>query len=92
MAESVIQSGKRCWFCGTERELERHHIFFGTANRKVSERHGYVVWLCRAHHTGPDGVHNYRRLDIQIKRVAQAHYEETHSREEFIKEFGRSYL
>ena len=31
--------------------------FFGTANRKISDQYGFVVYLCRYHHEGDYGVH-----------------------------------
>lgn len=42
----------------------------------------------------PYGVHGRdgRELDLRLKRECQAKFEETHSREEFMKIFGRNYL
>ena len=37
---SVLQSEKECFVCGTNLNLHSHHIFFGTANRKLSEKYG----------------------------------------------------
>lgn len=92
MAESIIQKEKECFVCRTTENLQEHHIFFGTANRKQSEKYGLKVYLCLMHHTGNRGVHFDKELDLKLKRIGQEKFEETHTREEFIKEFGRNYL
>lgn len=95
--KSIIQKhSNHCFVCQTSKgmPLEEHHIFFGTANRKISEKYGLKVPLCYEHHRGTNGVHgkNGRQLDIKLKKIAQRKYEETHTREEFIKLIGKSYL
>ena len=81
---------KYCIVCG--RPAEQHHIIHGTANRRLSEKYGLVVGLCPDHHRGPTGPHLCRETDLILKRQAQTDFEQTHTREEFIKIFGRSYL
>ena len=83
---------KRCEVCGDVFNLERHHCFGGTANRKLSEKYGLVVWLCPEHHRGDSGVHKFRPLDLAIKQAAQMKFEEEHTREEFRAIFGKSWL
>ena len=40
--------------------LQEHHIFGGTANRKISERYGIKVYLCLDHHlTGTEGMREW---------------------------------
>lgn len=91
--KSVMQFDKRCFLCGTTLNLHDHHIFFGTANRKKSERFGLKVYLCMEHHTGSSGVHFNEDLDDGLKKLAQKKFEELYgSRETFIKEFGKSVL
>lgn len=68
-----------------------HHIFSGPY-RKASTKHGMVVPLCIDCHTGPEGVHQNQRLNLRLKATAQEGFEQTHSREEFRKIFGKSYL
>ena len=73
--------------------MEVHHILYGTANRKISDRYGYIVPLCQEHHRGGTGVHFNKALDDHLKQLAQKHFEENHgSREEFREVFGKSYL
>lgn len=90
---SILQDKKECYVTGRTDGLHEHHIFYGSS-RKMSERHGLKVWLYHLYHVGSDlAVHGGNRsLDIRLKREAQAKFEETHTREEFIKAFGRSYL
>ena len=69
--------------------VERHHIF-GGANRKRSEKYGFVVPLRPDLH--PNGVHA-KAIDKVLKQMAQEYYEIYYgTRQEFIKEFGKSYL
>ena len=92
--KSILQNKKESYISGNTYNLEEHHIFFGTANRKVSEKNGLKVWLTSEEHRGTYGVHGKlgRYLDIRLKQDAQKKYEETHTREEFIKLIGKSYL
>lgn len=93
MAKSIMQTGRRCYVCGTTYNLHEHHIFFGTANRKQSEKHGFKVCLCGKHHNlSNEGIHFNHDLDMRLKRECQAKFEETHSREEFMKIIGKNYL
>ena len=68
-------------------------IFFGTANRKNSEIHGFKVNLCLGHHRGSnEAVHNNRETDLLLKKMCQEEYEKTHTRQEFVQIIGKSYL
>ena len=89
--KSIMQNENECFICDTKLGLQEHHIFPGSF-RNNSEKYGLKVVLCERHHTGDNGVHNFPMLMISLKLAAQLRFEETHSREEFIKEFGRSYL
>ena len=82
---------KECWFCGNQRGLEQHEIFFGTYKRKMSIKYGLVVWLCYHCHRGNKGVHHNRENDLILKRFGQKVFEEKNPQEEFIKVFGRNY-
>lgn len=82
---------KKCAICSTEQNVELHHCYFGK-NRKVSDKHGFTVYLCAEHHRGQYSPHRDSGLDLYFKQVMQEEYEKLHSREEFIKLIGRSYL
>lgn len=92
MTISLMSEDKVCWVCGSP-NVELHHVFHGWANRKVSDRYGCTVFLCRAHHTGKRGAHNDKDLDLALKQICQARWEEEYgSREAFRRAFGKSYL
>lgn len=91
--KSLIQTEKECFVCGRKDDIHTHHVYEGTANRKKSDKDGMIVYLCGRHHNlSTDGVHFNKTLDLAIKKLAQRKYEETHTREEFIKRYGKSYL
>lgn len=91
--KSIIQKEKRCIVCHNS-NIEEHHIFFGTANRKFSEKYGLKVYLCYEHHRGTRGVHGRdgKNLDTYLKELAQTRFEQKENRERFIQIFGKSYL
>ena len=92
--KSILQDNKRCYITGGKCNLQKHHIYFGP-NRKISEDNGFWVWLSMELHTGSSmAVHgnNGHDLDMQLKQDCQRKFEETHSREEFVRLIGRNYL
>lgn len=94
MGKSIMQSEKKCYITGSTSNLHKHHIYFGNANRKISERNGFWVWLTGAlHNQSNDGVHcGNKALDLKLKQECQSEFEKTHTREEFRKLIGKSYL
>ena len=91
--DSIIQEEKECFACGTTQYLQLHHCLHGTANRKLADRFGLVVWLCRDCHLGRNGVHFNKGFDDYLKRLAQEHWEAKFgTREGFRAIFGKSYL
>lgn len=93
MQSVVVDDTEHCVVCGSP-YIHIHHVFFGTANRKISDKFGYVIPLCQMHHTAQThGIHFNKDLDIQWKRICQQHFESnTGNREAFIALFGRSYM
>lgn len=91
MAKSILQQEKFCFFCGSKRNLEDHHIF-GGALRNISERNGFKVWLCHfCHNEPPFGVHFDAERARMLKRACQGKYEITHSRQDWMNLIGRNY-
>lgn len=90
---SVFTDNMDCCIYTGSYIVERHHIF-GGSNRKKSEKYGFVVPLRPDFH--PNGVRFNRKngdIDTKLKTMAQTYYEEhIGSREEFRKEFGKSWL
>lgn len=91
--KSIIQENKECWVCGTTQDIHEHHIIYGTANRRLSEKYGLKVWLCGKHHNlSNEGVHFNRELDLRLKQLAQKRFKEEYPNEDFLKIFGRNYV
>lgn len=83
----------KCIVTSAEVNIERHHVF-GGADRKKSEKYGFVVPLHASVH--PNGAYrtdtNWMELDHWLKRMCQEHFiMNTGSRDEWYKEFGRFY-
>lgn len=81
-----------CMYTGTA-PVERHHIF-GGPNKKRSEKYGFIAPLRPDLH--PNGVfagQGAKAVDLALKMKAQTYYEEHYgTKEDFIREFGKSYL
>ena len=92
-SKSILQENTDyCFVCGRY-GTEIHHIFYGTANRKLSDKYGLVVGLCYNHHRGNDGVHGgNKELDMSLKQTAQAKFQEIYPQTDFLAVFGRNYL
>lgn len=85
-------AGEVCVVCGNP-NVQRHHIICGTANRRISDRYGYIIPLCYEHHLGGNGIHRNRGMALFWMELAQQHFERhIGTREDFRKEFGKSYL
>ena len=62
-------------------------------NRTKSEEYGFKTALCAFHHrTGPNAVHKNSLTCRIIQQACQAEFEKTHTREEFVRIIGKSYL
>jgi hypothetical protein len=93
--DSIIQKHTdSCFICGAPRGLEWHHVF-GGAMRDKSEKYGLKVRLCHyCHNEPPNGVHQNRRIRMQLQALAQKKAMEHYgwSEEDFRKEFYKSYV
>lgn len=84
---------KSCFVCGYAGKTEVHHIFGGNPNRRLSEKNGLKVHLCHMHHRdSKQGVHFNPELMEELHTVGQRKFEESHTREEFMRIFGKNYL
>lgn len=88
--DSILQSNHYCYLCG-EPYTETHHVFFGTANRKLSDADGCVIYVCRKHH---ELIHRNHKVDLTIKARMQMKWEEVNGKttEDFRKRYGKSYV
>lgn len=91
-AESLLQTERECILCKSP-YVELHHVFYGTANRRLSDEDGCVVWLCRYHHTGQGGVHRNKDLDNLIKwKMEKAWIDKFGTEDDFRKRYGKTFL
>lgn len=80
---SIISRKPRCIVCGAREDIELHHVF-GGKYRKLSDRYGLTVCLCKEHHRGADGVHGGNRaLDEALKRLAEHKFAEYYGHDLF---------
>lgn len=101
--KSLIQKEKCCYLCGRRDQLHYHHIFNGTANRKLSDKYLLGIWLCPEHHNmSAQGVHFNKSLDLKIKQTGQKAWEAQYrdenggtaedARKAFIQIFHKNYI
>lgn len=100
--KSIMQAKDgRCYLCMKLHNdyktgyTEEHHVYFGRGQRAVSEANGFTVYLCRRHHEhdgGPEAVHRNHDICLMLQQDVQRKYEQTHTRDEFMRLIGRNYL
>lgn len=73
--------------------LHEHHVFFGWANRKLSEKYGLKVYLCIEHHEiGTEAVHQNSEISKMIQVYAQRAFMKKWPEKDFKEIFGRNYI
>ena len=73
--------------------LHEHHVIFGWANRRISERHGLKVYLCFYHHEeGPEAIHRNDEISDMVQAYAQRAFEKKWPEKNFREIFGRNYI
>ncbi|TCU59980.1 hypothetical protein EDD61_10917 [Longicatena caecimuris] len=93
MVKSIMQTDKECYITHSRINLHKHHIFYGTANRKKSEKWGCWVYLTAEYHNMSDyGVHFDKDLDLRLKRECQERFEALYGHDMFMMVFHRNYL
>lgn len=82
--KEIVKSGI-CENCGKfSKRLDPHEVY-GGSNRKRSIKHKFVKLLCRKCHSN-ENIINQLRIDTQKE------YEKNHTRNDFIKLIGKSYI
>lgn len=79
-----------CFVCG--RPYPQIHHMMNKWDKAKAEKYGLIIPLCMNHHTGAEGVHTKPEKMLACRQMAQRKFEEIHSRDEWIEEFGKSYL
>lgn len=89
----LVDDLEHCIVTGSP-EVAMHHVFNGNPYRELSDRYGFIVPLRPDwHNMTPYSVHVNQEFDENLKRQAQEYYEaHIGSRQQFIAEFGKSYL
>lgn len=82
-----------CYLCARFGRTEltychKHHVYPGK-NRQASDVAGFVIPLCPRCHSE---IHEKYKLMKSVQQEIQREFEQTHSREEFMKIIGRNYL
>ena len=73
--------------------LHEHHVIFGRANRKLSEKHGLKVYLCIWHHEiGEEAVHKNASINKMVQAYAQRAFEKKWPEKDFFEIFRRNYI
>ena len=96
--QSIIQrqeDRQRCYMCmmrddySEKKYLETHHVIFGQGRRDKSEADGLTVRLCKEHH---EEIHRNAESRQRLSAIAQKAYERTHTRDEWMKRYKKSYI
>ena len=97
--KSILQKKDgTCYLCGklhgdySRKNVQEHHVVFGTANRKLSEKYGLKVYLCLYHHVeGTEAVHRNAGLDRMLKIEAQRVFCKEFPKLDWMAVFGKNY-
>lgn len=78
---------EQCYLCQNKKQ-ETHEIYKG-CNRQTSMKYGFCIPICRICHSRTEID---SKLNLQLQKKCQKEYEKTHTREEFIRIVGQSYV
>jgi len=82
--KDIVKKGI-CEYCGKySKRLDPHEIY-GGSNRKRSIKYKFIKLICPECHSNEDIIR-------QLRIKTQKEYEETHTREDFIKLIGKNYV
>lgn len=82
--KNIVKKGI-CQNCDKYSERLDPHEVFGGSNRQRSIKYGFVKRICRSCHNSEDEIN-------KLRKKTQLEFEKNHTREEFIKIIGKSYL
>lgn len=92
MSNSLLQPDgeKECFLTGVQSGVDKHHVYGGVANRKISEEWGCWVYLKHSIHMD---LHDRRKdVDRMLKRECQKAFEEKYGHKKFMELFRKNYL
>ncbi len=86
----------KCFLCDGNNQLDRHHCFGGTANRKLSEKYRLVVYLCHneCHIFGERSAQRNSATQQLLHEYGQRKFmaEQNATIRDFVRIFGRNYI
>lgn len=82
--KGLIKKG-RCDYCHKYSNRLDPHEVFGGSNRKRSIKNKFVALLCR-------NCHDDNKIIEELRVKYQKEYEKNHTRDEFIRLIGKSYI
>lgn len=86
-----------CLICGTS-STDEHHLVFGNSKRRLADKDGLTIPLCREHH---EQMHNDKAMQVMSHIAGQLFYERNkcaegmnveEARESFRERYGVSYM
>ncbi len=91
MKKSIIHNDDSCFICGSMRNLETHHVWHGTANRKLADEDGLTVKLCHQCHSN---LHDKGTNDRMLMEVGEWAWLKVYGGTiiDFIKRYGRNVI
>ena len=88
----IVECMDNCFVCGSP-YVEVHHVIYGVANRKLSDKYGLVIPLCNEHHRGSTGIHFNKSFDMAMKKLAQEKFEAVYGADiSFAEVFRKNYI
>ena len=78
----------KCYICGAWNPTDVHHMVFGRF-RKMSDKYGLTVHLCRSCHRE---LHDHGTCRDLLIRIAQKELEKRYSHDLWMSEFGKNFL
>lgn len=95
---------KHCYYCGTDENVELHHVIHGKIGRKLATQYHLLIGCCSECHRGKYGIHGKYgyEMDLKLKYEAQKVWEERrvrkgkstpeNVRQEWLDIFGIDYV
>lgn len=80
-----IEKSGVCEFCKRKSDRLDPHEVYGGSNRKRSIQNNFVAMICRK-------CHSNEKVIAELRVRYQKEFEKTHTREQFIKIIGKSYI
>jgi len=84
----TLRDWQPCRVCG-KTAIELHHIFYGKANKKLSDKYNLVIWVCRDCHSRMHSDKAFRQI---YQDMAKKKFQREHPELSFIRIFGKNYI